>query len=142
VNRQIATILSPERLLQDVADLTKERFSLYHAHIFALNTAGDTLELTAGAGYVGRQMVAEGRQIALDNAQSIVASAARTRRGVIINDITQSATFLPHRLLPNTRSEMAVPLIARGRVLGVLDVQSDKAGHFDNDVLSVFEIMS
>jgi GAF domain-containing protein len=142
VNTQIATILEPRRLLQDVADLTKERFELYHSHVYLVNEAGDTLQLTAGAGHVGREMVAQKRQIALENVQSIVATAGRDRKGVIINDTRASATFLPHPLLPNTRSELAVPLVARGQLLGVLDVQSDQPGYFTEDVLEVFQVMA
>jgi GAF domain-containing protein len=142
VNLQIATILEPRRLLQDVVDLTKERFGLYHSHIYLLNEAGDTLQLTAGAGHVGRQMVAQQRQIDLENTHSIVATAGRDRRGVIINDTKASDTFLPHPLLPNTAAELAVPLVARGQLIGVLDVQSDQIGFFTQDVLSIFELMA
>lgn len=144
VNAQISTILEMGRLLQDVVDLTKERFGLYHAHIYMVNDAGDTLVLTAGAGHVGRQMVAEYRTIALDNPQSIVARAAneRQRQGIIVNDVTASPTFLPHPLLPDTKSELAVPLVARGQLLGVLDVQSNQVNYFTAEVLGVMRLMA
>jgi GAF domain-containing protein len=129
-------------LLQDVADLTKERFALYHAHLYILDDTGRTLTLRAGAGHVGRQMVAENRIIDSANRQSIVASAARDRDAVVSNDVAASPTFLAHPLLPNTKSELAVPLISRGEVLGVLDVQADKVDYFTDDVLSVIEILS
>jgi hypothetical protein len=54
-----------------IGDLTKERFGLYHAHIYLLNDAGDTLDLVAGADETGRKMVAEGWQIPLDQGQSL-----------------------------------------------------------------------
>jgi GAF domain-containing protein/HAMP domain-containing protein len=143
VGAQIATILDVNRLLQDVVDLTKERFRLYHAHLYMLNEAGNTLVLTAGAGHVGRQMVAEKRSIDLNSPQSIVARAANSRKGVIVNDVTASPTFLPHPLLPDTRSELAVPLIARGQLIGVLDVQSDEVDYFlSEDVLTVIQLMA
>jgi putative methionine-R-sulfoxide reductase with GAF domain len=142
VGVQVATILEPERLLRDVSDLTKERFGLYHAHIYLLNDSGDTLVLTAGAGHVGRQMVSEKRSILFNNPHSIVATAARNRNGVIFNDVRQSPTFLPHPLLPDTRSELAVPLIARGQLLGVLDVQSNQVGYFDENSLTTFDLMA
>lgn len=130
-----STISDPERLLQEVVDLSKKSFNLYHAHIYLLNETGDTLELTAGAGEVGRQMVAEKRTIPLEREQSLVARAARTREGVVVNNVTTAPDFLPNPLLPDTRSEMAVPMIVAGRVIGVLDVQSDQANHFtDVDV--------
>lgn len=142
VSGRVATILEPERLLRDVVDLTKERFRLYHAHIYLVDDSGEILNLTAGAGYVGRQMVAEKRTIDMDNQQSIVAGAARSRKGVIVNDVRESPTFLPHPLLPDTRAELAVPLVARGQLLGVLDVQSSEVGYFNENNLAVIELMA
>ncbi|MDQ7033946.1 MAG: GAF domain-containing protein [Anaerolineae bacterium] len=142
VTQQIATIVDEERLLQDVVDLTKERFDLYHAHIYRLNDTGDILELTAGAGYVGRQMVAEERIIDIENPDSIVAGTARSRGSAIVNDVRASDTFLPHPLLPDTRSELAVALVARGQLLGVLDVQSDEVGYFDETTLEVMQTLA
>jgi len=142
VNRQISTILDADRLLQDVVDLTKERFRLYHSHIYLVDESGETLVLTSGAGHVGRKMVSEGRTIARDNQQSIVARSATTRKFVTVQDVTQSPTFLPHPLLPDTRSELAMPLVARGQLLGVLDVQSDVVNYFDGDVIGVIEILA
>ncbi|RPI88814.1 MAG: HAMP domain-containing protein, partial [Chloroflexi bacterium] len=126
VGTATATILDSKMLLQEVVDLTKERFGLYHAHIYLLDDEGKSLVLAAGAGEPGRIMVAEGRSIPLDREQSLVARAARTRKGVVVEDVTQAPDFLPNRLLPDTRSEMAVPMIVGGNVIGVLDLQSDE----------------
>ena len=125
-----ATILDADVLLQDMVDLSKESFNLYHAHVYLLNKASDTLELAAGAGEVGRQMVQDGLSIPLSRERSLVARAARTRQGVTVNDVTEDANFLPNPLLPNTRAEMAVPMIVGDQVLGVLDVQAERVGRF------------
>lgn len=130
VGTATSTILETDRLLQEVVNLTKERFNLYHSHIYLLNETGDTLVLAAGAGETGRKMVAEGRLIPFGREQSLVARAARERKGVTVNDVTQAPDFLPHPLLPNTRSELAVPMIVGGKVIGVFDVQSDQVGRF------------
>jgi len=80
-------------------------------------------------------MTTEGRSIPLNHERSLVARAARERLGVTVNDVTQAPDFLPHLLLPNTRSEMAVPMIVGGKVLGVLDVQSEEVDRFtDADI--------
>ncbi len=135
VGTATATILESKRLLQEVVDLTKERFSLYHSHIYLLDEEGKNLVLTAGAGEPGRIMVAEGRSIPLDREQSLVARAARERKGVTVNDVTQAPDFLPNPLLPDTRSELAVPMIVGGNVIGVFDIQSEQVGRFtDSDV--------
>ena len=135
VGTATATILETSKLLQAVVDLTKERFNLYHSHIYLLDDEGKNLVLAAGAGEPGRIMAAEKRSIALDREQSLVARAARERKGVAVNDVIQDPHFLPNPLLPNTRSELAVPMIVGGIVIGVFDIQSDQIGRFtDSDI--------
>lgn len=130
VSASAATILETEKLLQEVVDLTKDRFALYHAHIYLLNSDDETLVLAAGAGETGKLMVAEERIIPLHKEQSLVAQAARTKQGVIENDVRNNPAFLPHPLLPDTRAEMAVPMLVGEQVVGVLDVQADDVDHF------------
>ncbi|MBM2851041.1 MAG: multi-sensor signal transduction histidine kinase, partial [Anaerolineales bacterium] len=135
VGTAASTILEARILLQNVVDLTKDNFGLYHAHIYLIDEPTEMLVLTAGAGEVGRRMVSEGRSIPLNRAQSLVARAAREREAVIVNDVRAAPDFLPHPLLPDTRSEMAVPMIAGDHLLGVFDVQHDQSGYFtDEDV--------
>jgi GAF domain-containing protein len=120
-----------------VVDLTKENFGFYHAHIYLLNEAGETLELTAGAGEIGRQMVAEGRHIPLDSEKSLVARAARSREGFFVNDVHADPDFLPHPLLPDTAAELAVPMIVGDKVVGVLDAQADTKDRFTVDDIRI-----
>lgn len=80
-------------------------------------------------------MAAEKRSIPLHREQSLVARAAREGKGVIVNDVTEVPDFLSNPLLPDTRSEMAVPMIVAGKVIGVFDVQSETVGRFtDSDI--------
>jgi len=133
VSTAVTTIQDVDTLLQEVVDLTKERFHLYHAHVYLLNEAGDILLLRAGAGEAGRVMTTQGRMIPLDHQSSLVARAGRTQQVVVVNDVSQAPDFLPNPLLPDTKSEMAVPLLIGERVLGVLDVQSNQLAHFTDD---------
>jgi putative methionine-R-sulfoxide reductase with GAF domain len=135
VSTATSTILETKRLLQEVVDITKERFHLYHSHIYLLDDKGENLVLTAGAGEPGRIMVSEKRSIPLGRERSLVARAARERKGITVNDVTQTPDFLPNPLLPDTRSELAVPMIVGGNVIGVFDIQSEQVGRFtDSDV--------
>ena len=135
VETATATILETDKLLQAVVDISKERFELYHSHIYLLDESGETLVLASGAGEPGRQMKAKGLSIPLNREQSLVARAARERNGVTVNDVTQAPDFLPNPLLPDTRSELAVPMIVGGKVIGVFDVQSKQVGRFtDSDI--------
>ncbi len=138
VSTATATILDTQRLLQSVVDLTKERFyNLYHAHIYLLDEAGENLVLAAGAGEAGRQMVAEKRSISIHLEQSLVARAAREQKGVIANDVTKAPDFLPNPYLPDTRSELAVPMMVGGKLIGVFDVQSDQVDRFNESDVNI-----
>lgn len=135
VSTVTSTIMEADRLLQQVVDLTKVSFSLYHAHIYLYDEENKSLSLKAGAGEVGRLMALEERFIPI-NEESIVARTVRQREPVVVNDTSQSEIFLPNPLLPDTRSELAVPMIVGESVMGVLDVQSDQIDRFgDQDVL-------
>jgi len=137
VSTATSTILDTADLLQQVVSLTKERFGLYHAHIYLLDNVTNDLVLAAGAGEVGRKMVAEGWKIPLKREQSLVARAARNWAGVIVNNVQEEPGWLPNKDLPQTRSELAVPLLVGERVLGVLDVQSDEVDHFTADDIQI-----
>lgn len=138
----IAAIQDSQEMLQAVVDLTKTNFNLYHAHIYLLDATGENLVLTAGAGEAGRKMVTQGRTLSLAQERSLVARAARTHLGVIVNDVTAVQDFLPNPLLPNTRAELAVPLIIRNRVLGVLDVQSNQVNSFTEEDIRIQTILA
>lgn len=144
VSTTASTTLDPDELLQSVVDLTKERFNLYHAHIYLADESWETLLLAAGAGEVGRQMVTEGWTIPINHIQSIVASAARNRRYIIANNMSRDmhTAFLSNYLLPNTRSEMAVPMIVGEKLLGVFDVQADSTDFFTEEAASIYTTLA
>ena len=142
VSAAVATLMEPAALLQEVVDLVKKRFNLYHAHIFLLDDTGKNLILKAGTGKAGQQMVAEKLSIAITQKQSLVAQAARTRQTVIVNDVLNEPGFLPNPLLPDTRAEMAVPLIVGKALLGVLDVQATSLDYFSAEDAEIQAILA
>ena len=133
----VSSILDPQKLLKVFVDQAKREFVLYHVHIYLLDEMQQVLILSAGSGDIGQKMVAENWQIPIDREQSLVAKAARERQGVIVNDIRSEPDFLPNVYLPNTKSEMAVPLLVGENIFGVLDVQSDEINHFSEEDLSI-----
>ncbi len=137
VSTAIATTLDQQKLLKDVVNLAKERFALYHAHIYLLDDTNQNLVLSAGAGEIGDQMVGEGRSISIGAEQSLVARAAQSRQGVIVNDVQADPGFLAHPLLPNTSSEMAVPMVVGDQLLGVLDVQANEVNRFTSKDIQI-----
>jgi diguanylate cyclase (GGDEF)-like protein/PAS domain S-box-containing protein len=142
VSTAISVNLEQEKLLQSVVNLSQERFELYHAHIYLLNETGNTLILSAGSGEVGKQMVREGWQISLRQEHSLAASAARERKSVVSNDVKLDSGFLTHPLLPETRSEMAVPIIIGNSLFGVFDVQAKDLNHFTEEDVRIMATLA
>ncbi|MBL8062178.1 MAG: PAS domain-containing protein [Anaerolineales bacterium] len=142
VSTTTSTVLNPDELLQTVVDLTKERFGLYHTHIYLADDAWNTLLLAAGSGEVGRSMVATGHAIQTNTVQSLVARAYRERNAIIVNDIREDEGFLPNPLLPETRAEMAVPMIVGDNVIGVFDLQSEEAGSFTGEDALIYNTLA
>ena len=142
VSSTVSTVLDPDKLLQAVVDMTKERFGLYHAHIYLADDSWQTLLLASGAGEVGRKMVADEHAIAMDTEKSLVARALRERHSIIANDVRSQPDFLPNPFLPDTRAEMAVPMIVGDTVLGVFDVQSDRSGGFTKEDADIYTTLA
>lgn len=142
VSTTASTVLNPDHLLQTVVDLTKERFNLYHAHVYLADEAWNTLMLSAGAGEVGKSMASAGHAIQTDAEKSLVARAYRGRSAIIVNDIREDEGFLPNPLLPNTHSEIAVPMIVGDKVLGVFDVQSELVGYFTEEDALIYNTLA
>ncbi len=142
VSTTTATTLEPDRLLQAVVDITKERFDLYHAHVYLVDEKWSTLILAAGAGEVGRRLVAEEHFISMDTDKSLVARAVRERQAIIVNDVRSEPDFLSNPSLPETRAEMAVPMIVGDQVLGVFDVQSANLNGFSKEDASIYTTLA
>ncbi len=135
ISRVAASILDLETLLEEVAQLISQRLGFYHTGIFLLDQAREWAVLRAVSSEGGRRMLARGHRLRVGR-QGIVGYVAATGRARIALDVGEDAVFFNNPDLPDTRSEVGLPLISRGRVIGVLDVQSTEAGAFtQEDVL-------
>jgi GAF domain-containing protein len=128
-------------MLVTAAELIRTRFDLYYTQVYLTDTASQKLILRAGTGDVGEQLLSRGHQLLIDSS-SLNGQAVLEKKPVIVADTSQSASFKPNPLLPKTRSEMAVPLIANGHVIGVLDMQSEQPGALTEINLPAFEALA
>jgi PAS domain S-box-containing protein len=153
LTEQVNAILDPDQLLGEVVTQLHDRFNLYHVHVYLLETptsdpltggeaGGAQLMMRAGSGEIGQVMLEREHKILLDREQSLVARAARTGEIVHAADTALDADFMPNPLLPETRSEVAVPLMAGDRVLGILDVQDNQPGRFTQSDLDIFSTLA
>jgi len=126
VAQEIAAAPELEELFRRVVTLIKERFDYYHAQIFRYDPAQDAVVLVTGYGEAGRKMLAAGHKLAMG--RGVVGTAAATGKSILATNVAQDPDWRPNPNLPDTKGELAVPNKLRNEVLGILDVQSDRAG--------------
>ena len=131
LGERLSAILNLDELLIEVVNQIKARFDYYHAHIYLLDAQGKRLVVAAGTGEAGQAMKEAGHNIPLNTPTSLVARAARSGEIVLVDNVREAEDWLPNPLLPNTYSEIAVPIILDEQVVGVLDVQEDEITGFD-----------
>ncbi|MEP7133736.1 MAG: GAF domain-containing protein [Chloroflexota bacterium] len=141
VGRSVSQVRALDVMLKDACELILKEFNLYYVQVYLTDASQTTLKLEAGTGNVGTQLLARNHSLPL-NTNSINGRAAVERRSVVISDTTKSGTFRQNPLLPNTRGEMAVPLIVADKVVGVLDMQSSESGVLNQEVLTAFEALA
>ncbi len=141
VGRSVSQVRDLDVMLREAVEIIRSRFNLYYAQVYLANPTQTTLTLRSGTGTVGAELTARGHSLPINSA-SINGRAAVEKRPVVISDTAASPSFHPNALLPDTRSEMAVPLIINDRVVGVLDMQSDRAGALNQEILPAFEALA
>ncbi|MCA9937159.1 MAG: GAF domain-containing protein [Anaerolineales bacterium] len=137
-----STILDIDNLLQTVVELTRSNFNLYTTDVILYDEDRNELVLAAASGPNAAAFMKQAMSIPLEHEHSIIARAARTRQGVLVNDVLAQPDFLTHPLLSDTRAELAVPMIASNRLLGILDLQADARDFFTAEDLQVFAVLA
>ncbi len=141
VANNIASILDPQELLQRTVDIICDEFDFYYAGVFLLDEAGEYAVLRAGRGAAGDAMLAEKHQLKVGG-NSMIGASVGMRQARIALDVGEEAIFFSNPHLPNTRSEMALPLIVHDDVLGAVTVQSVEEAAFSDEDISTLQGMA
>lgn len=141
VARTIAALKDLDSLLPEITKLVSEQFGFYHTGIFLIDNTNEYAILQAANSEGGRRMLNRRHQLRLD-ATSIVGYATSRGEPRIALDVGADAVFFNNPDLPETRSEMALPLQAGGRTIGALDVQSRETNAFSQEDINVLTTLA
>ncbi len=139
VSQAASGMLDLNELIQQMVELVRERFDLYYAGLFLV--IGEWAVLQAGTGDAGRQMLAEGHKLKIGG-DSMIGQCVGNHQACIALDVGKEAVRFENPLLPETRSEMALPLISRGDAVGALTVQSSQEAAFEAGDIAAFQTMA
>lgn len=141
VGKAVATQRDLEELLNRTTHLISNRFGYYHVGVFLLDPRGEYAVLRASNSSGGARMLAREHKLRVGR-EGIVGTAAGTGEARIALDVGEDAFYFDNPDLPETHSEIALPLIAGNEILGVLDVQSVEINAFSEDDIPALQILA
>lgn len=140
VSRQLSTILDQHNLLNAVVEEVQRTYHFYHTQIFLFDPQKEFLIMTGGTGEAGQIMLSEGHKI--QRGKGVVGRASDSGSAVLVTDTSIDPNWLPNPVLPDTKSEVAVPIKIMDEVLGVLDVQQDMVDGISQQDLDMLLLVS
>jgi GAF domain-containing protein/HAMP domain-containing protein len=140
VGQRAAAIRELAELLPTITEFIRQQFDLYYTQVYFIDNLGQNLVLQAGTGRVGQELLARHHSLPVGRG-SIVGQVAAEGEAIVVSETTKSDIHKLNPLLPDTRSELAIPLIVEGRVIGVLDMQATQPHTFTEKNRTVFEAM-
>jgi GAF domain-containing protein len=141
VARDATGLLDVSTLLNRAVSLIKDRFDFYHVSVFLLDESGTEAVIEEATGEAGRRMK-ESRHSMAVGSQSVVGYITEVGEAYVAHDVGSDPLHKYNPLLPETQSELGLPLRLGDRVIGALDVQSTQSGAFSEDDITVLEILA
>ena len=140
ISHAATTELDPEILLNRVVDLIRDSFDLYYVGLFLVDAQKEWCVLVAGTGEAGQAMLERNHRIRIG--EGMIGWCVENNQARIALDVGMDAVRFENPELPNTRSEGALPLRSRDRMIGALTVQSIKSSAFDQEIITVLQTMA
>lgn len=141
VSSAATSITELAQLLPEAVTLIKDRFDLYYAGLFLVDDPGRWAVLVAGTGDAGREMLAHDHKLAVGG-QSMIGMCVATGKPRIVFDPDAEVTRSSNPLLPETQSELALPLISHGRVIGAMTIQDVRPNAFVEEDITTLQTMA
>lgn len=118
-----------QELMSRAVELLRSRFGFYHASIFLLDENGAWAEVAASTGEAGQLLLSRRHRLAVGSA-SIIGWVTANRLPRVSANVDEDPFHFRNPALPDTKAEMALPLMVGQRLIGALDVQSTERGAF------------
>ncbi len=141
VVREAALVLDVDELMTQVVKLISERFDFYHTGIFLLDATREYAVLQAASSEGGQRMLARGHRLAVGEG-SIIGYVTSTGKPRMALEVGRDEVYFNNPDLPNTHSELALPLRARGEIIGALDVQSTRPDAFTDEDVQMLSVLA
>lgn len=141
VAREIAIIRDMNTLLNVSADLIRERFKYYHVGIFLIDERSEYAFLRAASSVAAEKMLASKYKLKVGKT-GLVGNVTSTGQAYIALDVGIDATHFENPLLPDTRSEIALPLRSRSITIGALDIQANVPNAFTQQDIQTLQILA
>lgn len=142
VSKAASSILDVNQLINDSVNLIRDNFDFYYVGLFIIDEAREWAVLRAGTGQAGRIQLDENHRLKIGGG-SMIGWSIENQRARIALDVGQEAVhFKRNKYLPETRSEMALPLLSRDKVMGALTVQSVERNAFSDEDITVLQTMA
>lgn len=141
VSRAATSILALDELLPEVVELIRGHFEYYYVGIFLADEKNEVLVLSAATGEMGRQMLASQHSLPVGNS-SMAGWCVANNHARIALDVGKDAVHFKNPILPLTRSELALPLRSRGRVIGSMTIQSQLEAAFSESDTTALQTMA
>jgi len=149
LSQAASSILTLDELMPQMVDLIRKEFNYYYVGIFLVDQDNQWAVLQAGTGEAGQRMMAAGHKLKVGG-QSMIGWCVANAQARIALDVGpakasgtgEEAIRFDNPLLPDTRSELALPLRSRGRILGALTIQSTQHAAFAQEDISVLQPMA
>jgi GAF domain-containing protein len=141
VSRAASSILDVDRLIETSVNLIRNRFDFYYVGLFLVDEANEWAVLRAGTGQAGQKQIEANHRLKVGGS-SMIGWAVVNRQARIALDVGQEAVHFQNPYLPDTRSEMALPLISRDQAIGALTVQSVARSAFSTEDITALQTMA
>jgi len=141
VGQMVTSILDLDELLKHTVNIICSEFNFYYSGIFLLSEDKKWAVLRAGYAAAGQKMMDENYRLPVDH-HSMIGNAILKQEAQIASDVAGEESRFKNPFLPKTRSEMALPLVAKFEALGALTVQSEKLNAFSETDITSLQVMA